>query len=223
MNQPTIAQYLMSTCLLIIDEFNEYYSHTSSVVELKRIADTNFSEMDITSRIGYPFRSMAHFVSGNPKDKIECAPKSNHDIVIESKQFNIEVKFAKNWKCKSGTFSGSATWDNYQKDFNWLLREVQTRKNQSAFIIGWFNVVPSLGSLIQLGSSAGSKPMASDEKLRFFPFLNGEGNSKQSNNLIYRYDNAYEPFSINIFGYRTILNCIFLGQQTDRFHFAIYY
>jgi hypothetical protein len=47
-----------------------------------------------------------------------------------------------------------------------------------------------MGSLIQLGSSAGSKPMASDEKLRNIPFLVEDGKSKKSNNLTYRNDNV---------------------------------
>ena len=50
--KPSISQYLISTCLFIIDELNEKYS-TLEKRELKEIADQKFNEMDITVRIGY--------------------------------------------------------------------------------------------------------------------------------------------------------------------------
>ncbi len=50
MKEPSINQYLLSTCLFIIDELNEQYSSLSKE-ELKSIADNKFNEMDITVRL----------------------------------------------------------------------------------------------------------------------------------------------------------------------------
>lgn len=57
MSCPTIDQYLLSTCLFIIDEFNGLYKDIDKK-ELKRIADEEYNEMDICVKIGYPFRQM---------------------------------------------------------------------------------------------------------------------------------------------------------------------
>ena len=53
--EPSIDQYLVATCLSIIDEFNilyRGYNHN----QLKKEADEKFNEMDITVRVGYPFK-----------------------------------------------------------------------------------------------------------------------------------------------------------------------
>ena len=86
--QPTITQYLLSTWLLIIDEFNELYKNLDTF-ELKKISDVKFNEMDITVRLGYPFRQMVHYTVGDIKDRSKDAAKSNHDLYIESKNFKI--------------------------------------------------------------------------------------------------------------------------------------
>ena len=64
MKKPSISQYLLSTCLFIIDELNEQYGSLSKD-ELKKIADDKFNEMDITVRLGYPFRQMVHYTVGD--------------------------------------------------------------------------------------------------------------------------------------------------------------
>ena len=56
--EPSIDQYLVATCLSIIDEFNilyRGYNHN----QLKKEADEKFNEMDITVRVGYPFKQTA--------------------------------------------------------------------------------------------------------------------------------------------------------------------
>ena len=68
MKQPTIDQYLLSTCLFIIDELNEKYEKTNND-DLKIIADDKFNEMDICVRIGYPFKQMVHFTIGDKRSK----------------------------------------------------------------------------------------------------------------------------------------------------------
>lgn len=51
--EPHIDQYLLSTCLFIIDDLNTSYQNYSKK-NLKEIADTKFNEMDIIVRIGHP-------------------------------------------------------------------------------------------------------------------------------------------------------------------------
>jgi len=221
---PTIDQYLISTCLFIIDEFNEQYKNISKT-ELKRIADEKFNEMDLCVRVGYPFRQMAHYTVGDNRNK--STSKVNHDIYVESKDFKIEVKYLKNWKCSSGTSSASKNWDAYQEDFDWLLQEIRDgNRGKRAFIIGWFNCVERFSQLIQLGEgrNPGSKPKASERKICYFPFLTRMNVPTYTTDLVYNYNNAYKALPVNLIG-DTIegYNCLFLGNEKDLFHFAIYY
>ena len=57
---PTIDQYLVANCLYMIDEFNMLYKGWNKP-ELKIEADEKFNEMDITVRLGYPFKQNAHY------------------------------------------------------------------------------------------------------------------------------------------------------------------
>ena len=118
MKKPTISQYLLSTCLFTIDELNEQYRGLSKE-ELKQIADDKYNEMDITVRLGYPFKQAVHYTVGDGKKN---GSKVNHDLYVESKDFKIEIKYLKNWKSNSGTNSASKTWAEYQKDFNFQAR-----------------------------------------------------------------------------------------------------
>lgn len=221
---PTIDQYLLSTCLFIIDEFNEQYKDLPQN-ELKQIADDKFNEMDICVRIGYPFRQMAHYTVGDSNRRAES--KVNHDIFVESKDFKIEVKYLKNWKSSSGTSSGSKNWDVFQEDFDWLLQEISDKnKGKRAFIIGWFNCVDKFSQFIQLGEgkNVGSKPLASERKICYFPFLRKMSVPTYTTDLVYNYNNAYKPLPVNLIGeVNADYNCLFLGNADDCFHFAIYY
>lgn len=221
---PTIDQYLLSTCLFTIDEFNSQYQNLSKI-ELKQLADEKFNEMDICVRIGYPFKQMAHFTVGDNANKNKS--KVNHDIYIESRDFKIEVKYLKNWKCSSGTKSASKNWDVYQDDFDWLLQEVREgNQGKRAFIIGWFNCVESFSQLIQLGEGPrpGHKPKVSEHKFCYFPFLTKMKVPTFTTDLAYNYNNAYKPFPVNLIGdVNGGFNCLFLGSEKDIFHFAIYY
>ena len=66
MKMPTIDQYLLSTCLFTIDELNEQYGNLSKE-ELKKISDEAYNEMDITVRLGYPFKQSVHYTVGDGK------------------------------------------------------------------------------------------------------------------------------------------------------------
>ena len=221
MKEPSINQYLLSTCLFIIDELNEQYSSLSKE-ELKSIADNKFNEMDITVRLGYPFKQMVHYTVG---DKEKGGRKVNHDLYVESKDFKIEIKYPRNWECNSGTKSVSTTWCEYQKDFDWLIEEINKgHKYKRAFVIGWFNCVDSFAQLIQLGSGAGSHPIINEARVAYFPFLRRNKSPTRTTDLAYNYDRAYSELSLDLICESDPnCNCLFLGNQKDVFHFAVYY
>lgn len=58
---------------------------------------------------------------------------------------NVPKEDLKNWKSTSGTSSASKKWAEFQKDFDWLINEIEKGyKNKRAFVIGWFNCVNSI-------------------------------------------------------------------------------
>lgn len=82
MKKPSIDQYLVANCLFIIDEFNILYRGYNKG-NLKREADEKFNEMDITVRIGYPFKQNAHYTVGE-SSKTKKEQKINHDLFAYS-------------------------------------------------------------------------------------------------------------------------------------------
>ena len=219
---PTIEQYLISNCLLTIDELNMAYKGYSSE-QIKDIADKHFNEMDITVRVGYPFKQMAHYTMTEGKKK--QTPKTNHDIYVESKDFKIEIKYLKNWKSSSGSYSCSKTWKEYQCDFDWLLEEIDNgNKGKVAFILGWFNCVSSFSQIIQLGTGSGWKPLVNESRICYFPFLYRPQIPTYTSDLQYNYEIAYQNLQLTPIGHnKKKYNCMFLGNQNDCFHFAIYF
>ncbi len=220
MREPTIAQYLLSTCLFTIDELNEQYRKLTRE-ELKRIADIKFNEMDITVRLGYPFKQIVHYTVGDKEKRT----KINHDLYVEAKDFKIEIKYLKNWKSTSGGNSNSKSWNEYQRDFDWLIEEIENgKKNKRAFVIGWFNCVDTISQYIQLGAGRGSKPLVNEERLAYFPFLRKLKSPTYTCDLSYNYERAYKELSLDLIGEKNPnCNCLFLGNEKDVFHFAVYY
>ncbi|MEN1969197.1 hypothetical protein WMZ97_14115 [Lentibacillus sp. N15] len=211
--QPTIDQYLISNCLFIIDEFNERFDSVNNKEALKNIADSGFSEADLTVRLGYPFRQMAKFNMQGPDTR---------DIVVDSKDFLIEVKFLRNFQ-SSGGKANKITWKEIKKDFDWLFTEItKGNKGNRAFIIGWFNAVERLSQIVQLGKGKGMYPEIDEEKMRYFPFLNKNGS--KTKDIFYMYPDAYEVIPIQISGYAGRgANCMFFGKESDKFHIALYW
>jgi hypothetical protein len=209
---PTIDQYLVSNCLFIVDEFNERFK-TNTKEELKEIADSGFSEADLTVRLGYQFRQMAKFNMQGPDTR---------DIIVDSKDFLIEVKFLRNFKSKSGT-SNKIMWKEIHKDFEWLFSEKKKgNKGKRSFVIGWFNAVERFSQIVQLGKGKGGYPDIDEEKVRYFPFLNRSG--PKTKDIFYMYPDAYEILNVQIPGFAGKgANCMFFGKETDKFHMAMYW
>lgn len=224
MIEPTVEQYLIGTCLSIIDEFNILYE-TYTWEQLKKAADEKYNEMDITVKVGYPFKQTVHYAVGK-KETNRKQEKINHDLYVEQRDFNIEIKFLKNYTSSSDTKSGSKNWCVFQKDFNWLMDEIDAQnKGKVAFVIGWFNCVDSFSQVMQLGKGSGAFPLVNESRLCYFPFLKKGKEPTRTKDLEYNYDTcAYKEKYINQIGTRGgEYNCMFLGNKNDKFHFAIYY
>lgn len=216
-----IEKYLLSTCLFVIDDFNEQYKKFSIQSNELNEEAIGYSEADLVVRIGYPFRQMAKFVMQTSKGK-----NSGNDIVVPSKDFRIEVKYLRTQKSDSGTQTNkSQGWDDIKADFNWLMDEIEKQnKGKRAFIIGWFNSTKSFSNQMPLGVSEprGRTRQIDIDKYMFFPFLNHDPTKGTTDCITYRYDVAFEPLLLNISGFNEQLHCLFLGQAIDKFHIAIY-
>jgi len=220
---PGIEQYLLSTCLFVIDDFNEKYADCKDKAELKLEAMERFTEADLVVRIGYPFRQMARFVMQSSKGKNE----DGNDIIVDSKGFRVEVKYLKPQLTDSGTSSGKGNWGPIQEDFEWLMGEIDNgQKHKRAFVIGWFNCTDRFSELMQLGSMEikGRLRKIDTYKERFFShFINYDPISRYTNTITYKYINAYDPCSLSIPGFNGQLHSLFLGRKSDKFHIAIYF
>lgn len=219
-----ISKYLLSTCLFVIDDFNERYKEIP--VQSQELIDTayGYTEADLVVRIGYPFRQMAKFVMQTSRTKEE-----GNDIVVESKDFRMEVKYLKTQKSELQKDSNkSHGWKQIHEDFGWLMKEIKNqKKDKRAVILGWFNCTKSFSNLMPLGVSdrkaerSGHAWSIDNEKFIFFPFLGYD--KKFTDSVVYRYELAFEPQRINLPDFPAQLNCLFLGKADDKFHMAIYY
>lgn len=223
MEKPRIEEYLRIICSIIIDEMNQVYNGYD-IEQLKEVSSDDFNEMDLTVLMGYPFRQNARYTGNENKSKSKNV-KENYDLYIKTRGFKIEVKFLKNYRSESATMSASKNWSVFQKDFNWLMNEIDMNGDgKTAFVIGWFNCVEYFASLLQLGTGHGAYPNVDEKKIGFFPFLMRETFPTKTRDLQYNYLHAYKELTINPIGkHEKIYHCMFLGRPEDKFHFAIYY
>lgn len=224
MMEPTIEQYLIGTCLSIIDEFNILYEKYTWE-QLKKEADEKYNEMDITVKVGYSFKQTVHYTVGE-KETNKKQEKINHDLYVKQRDFKIEIKYLKNYTSSSDTKTASKNWCVFQQDFDWLMDEIDANnKGKVAFVIGWFNCIDSFSQVMQLGKGRGAYPLVNENRLCYFPFLKNGKVPARTKDLEYNYDTcAYKEKNINQIGTRGgEYNCMFLGNRNDRFHFAIYY
>lgn len=210
-----IDKYLISNCLFIIDEFNDRYKGVSKE-ELKVIADTEFNEADLVVRLGYPFRTQANFNMNG------C----ERDIEVKSKGFAMEVKYLRNFKSSFNTSTNKLRWkEAFEKDYTWLCNEfINEKKGKRAFILGWFNAYNRFSEIMQMGEGHGYIPKVNKERIDLFPFLNYDPKDGTTKSITYMYKEAFKPRQIRIIGYPdAYVDCMFLGTETDKFHFAMYY
>ncbi|GIN96130.1 hypothetical protein J6TS1_20000 [Siminovitchia terrae] len=218
--EPKIEQYLVSTCLLVIDEFNHQFRFVESKEELELIANNEFNETDLAFKIGFPFKQMAYFEN---KEKRGNLPKT--DIYIKEKDFKIEIKYLRNYSAKNkvNSSSNSLPWTQLKSDFDWLINDIKLgKKHKSALIIGWFNYFDYFSQIVQLGTGRGPAPNYDQAKVDYFPFLRALG--PKTKDLEIAYDIAYEARSSltpDVKGHQ--LNCMLLGKETDKFNMVLYW
>ena len=106
-----------------------------------------------------------------------------------------------------------------------MIKEIKDgNKHKRAFIIGWFNCVDNFSQYMQLGTGKGSKPIANEERIAYFPFLKKIKVPTLTTDLVYNYATAYRETQLTLIGEDEVdCNCIFLGNENDCFHFALYY
>lgn len=217
-NKPSIEQYLISTCLFIIDEFNQQFKDLSRE-ELMKIANNEFNETDLSFRVGFPFKNMAYFEN---KEKRGNLPKT--DIYIKDKDFKIEIKFLRNYYAKNKkTNSNSTPWKQIKGDFDWLVDDIKAgKKHKSAFIIGWFNYFDYFSQIVQLGTGAGSIPNYDQRKVDYFPFLRTNGPKAKDLEIAYDVSHTIrDSLTPDIKGHQ--LHCMLIGSEEDKFNMALYW
>jgi hypothetical protein len=226
MIERSLEKYLISTCLFVIDDFNERYKNFSAgSQELKYEADTCYSEADLVVRIGYPFRQMANFSLKTSKGK----EGSFNDIVVKERDFRIEVKYIRNSKSqsKNEAYSVHYNWPPVEEDFLWLIKEIKNgNKGKRAFIIGWFNSIAQFSDQMQLGDGGGRYPLVNVKRMKYFPFLGYDDTTRDMKSVMYNYGSAYSPIPLDLPNLRMEekkVDCLFLGEPEDKFHFALYY
>jgi hypothetical protein len=198
-----IQNYLISNCLLIIEDLNQRFSRHEND-EILDFATKEFDESDLVFLLAYPFRNIM---------KVSMQGK-NEDIIVKSLNFIIEVKYLYSTKSMAGNYTNK-------------------RSFQETFIKGWYNTYGSFSNLMQLGKSTGANPIVDIEKINYFPFLYAPSKNCHVNEVKYRYEEqsnaitfeeSYKPDTVSIPNLKKgKVNCLFLGKETDKFHFAIYF
>ena len=155
-----INRYFDSSIHILIDEMDMIMKDLSNI-DQQEYANKKYSEADFTIRLGSPFRQWARYPMHGTK---------GHDIIIDYKDFKVEIKYWRNWH--GGTGTQKAVWANsYGDDFNWLVREIKNgKKNLRALVCGWFTFF-EWRELLQLGSSPGPNPFVNKARLKKLPFL----------------------------------------------------
>ncbi len=158
----SIQDYMELIGSLLIDQFNERYKEFDSD-RFKKEADERFVERDWVYKIGDYFKDLAYYETPCP----ERGPQGHNDICIPSKDFIIEVKYARNFKAASGRRSSSTVWQQYQDDFDWLCDSLKDKKlkGKRTFVIIWCNSVDSFGQIMQLGTKSGCQPTVNTTKI----------------------------------------------------------
>lgn len=201
-----IKDFLFSIMLLTIEEYNVRFQYINEREKMRGIANEDFSESDFVNKLVVPMPNIANI------------EHKNRDIYIKNLDFEIEVKYLRNFKSSTGT-ACKTTWKNIAKDFDWLEREIRKgNKGKRAFIIGWFNVYDYLGEVIQLGIHLGQSPKINHVRIQYFPFIEFHGKNPRNSN--YNYSIAYKSLTVP---FNADMECIFFGSENDKFHIVMYF
>lgn len=221
-----IDEFLRIICKLTIYDFNERYQHiqprSSELIEIA----SDYMEQDLVARIGYFFRDRATYERQYVKEiKANGKPKTGHnDLWVKSQDFRLEIKYPKTHKSDGGGEKNKLTWKQHiSPDFEWLQKELLSgHKGKRAFVIGWFNIL-EFNNLVQLGDRPGNSPLVDTSKEFYFPFITFNQRTRRTDTIRFNYGIADTYLSIDIPDFQETMQCVFLGKETDIFHFAIYF
>lgn len=201
-----IKVYLTSNILWLIQDFNNRFKFVNDKRLLRKIANEEFNESDLVNRLVTPMLNLATINS------------NSRDIVIRSLNFEVEVKFLRNFKSEKG-YASKTMWECLSKDFFWLGNSIKrNKKGKRAFLVGWFNIYDYLGEIIQLGNHVGRSPKINPARVKYFPFIqDGIKYTKES-----RCDYTKSFTELQVFPYEK-MQCVFFGNEADIFHMALYY
>ena len=218
-----IDKYLLSVCLLVIDEFNAEYKGLRVLSTELDDAAYRYTEADLIYRVAAPFKNQPNFSVYTPKGK----GQGYHDIEIRSKDFNLEIKYLKTlYSNKGSTKSNKVGWKAIQKDLDWLQESIEGgRKGKDAVVMGWFNSTERFSQQMQLGETENSMLQEiSPRKEVYFPFIDYNKSTRSTLSTTYKYKWALVPMKVGLpLKDDKQMNCMFLGCQDDKFHIALYY
>ena len=218
-----VNEYLDLICSLLIDQFNVRYEHYTKD-DFKKEANNRYVERDWVYKIGGYFKDLAYYEVRDMEQG-----RSHHDICIPSKDFIIELKYLRNWNSTSNSPNASRRWTPYEKDFEWLENElVKGKKGRRAFLLIWCNCLEYFGQVMQLGTGPGMRNPVNKNRLVYFPFLmNNKTKADEilTRDLVYNYGKKFPcQLDLNTIGKGNIdMDCLFLGNENDRLHIAIYF
>lgn len=127
-----IQNYLISNCLLIIEDLNQRFER-HQIEEVIKFANTEFDESDLVFLMAYPFRNLM---------KVSMQGK-NEDIKVKKLDFIIETKYLYATKNATGQYTNKRAFKEvFEKDFSWLVNEINNgNKGKRAFVIGWLYLI----------------------------------------------------------------------------------
>lgn len=210
-NNYSIVNYFDSTCRIIIDEFNFIFKGMTDE-EMAEYANDRFCEADLAFRLGNPFRNLARYTLQGTRGK---------DIIIDHKDFEVEVKYWRNWVGGSNRNSRTkANWsENFESALNWLSSEINKgRKGKRAFIAGWCTVF-GWNKLLQLGATVGSNPIVNRDRMHVLPFLSSRDGKLQTVKTLY----TLKKSTFRVPGQESIINWELFGEEEDKFNMVIFW
>lgn len=202
-----IINYFDSVCRIIVKESN--YLMENMDKQHKKDYVNSRGENDFVFKLGKSFGELARFPTEGSKGK---------DIYIDKLDFEISVKYWRNWVGKS---TNKTLWiQSIPLEVKWLFREIeQGNKGKKAIICGWGTAF-EWREILQLGCKTGSNPLINESKINnFLPFLMYSNSNVSS--VVTRYN--YKEGTLLHKNKDVIINWRLFGDADDSFNIVVYW